>query len=555
MREKYNDRNLPFDLQSLVNLSHEELPTVSPRWLGSAHRGFPFILFVIGKYVVVKLKNTALSCQNGFVFNILNMADARHENIFATEVDFPSSPRYNNRLSIDTRVNAAVVTDKDVKLPAIVNFVALRETFLSEAPFIKRNNRGFWKRWIDSKQYCNVLALSLRLVTSCISESGAINVARLYGYLANSHMPQSFRNPLTDQLAINVAEMLTIDRDYFQPSHAHDVLFQKLPELLCYMIINALLACLPKLNRVYFSGQFRELLLDWLTEMVGGMRKTYCRADREWLFTDTNDYNIVLINAPDVNQRHYAKTQLTELRAKNNMMRSTLQSASNTQQLAPINGILKKNNSMRTINSSSTSVDNFSPNKTGKSLAWQESSNSLNKATSRPTSKENGGAQSTTDNSENNQVPLSKLSKARSSMVLTNSPLITTYMNMGRDVFENPYTCARPLKINISHLPNRPVITMQAEAMLKPGAYRERKIDRDFLHDTLKESQKNRKIILKEIEDRNRSMKKDVMKMKEAYQIQLALLEKKPVTQKQLLAAAAVLEHAKTNHLTEGQSD
>ncbi|RYH05093.1 hypothetical protein EON65_45675 [archaeon] len=211
--------------------------------------------------------------------------------IFKTGIEFPHitipSPTFRT-------LGPLTPGDQDLyKLPPVVNFVALRETFLSEAPFVKRTNRSFWKKWIDSKQYTQSFAVLLRFITNCINDNGAINVGRLYDVEDNI---------LIDKLSSNVAEMLTLERDYLRPSAAHDILFSRLPEVLAYMIINSLLSTLPKLARVYYSGQFRELLLDWLSELIGGVRLTHPRTDRDWLFHDANDIGIVLVNQGSMRQ-------------------------------------------------------------------------------------------------------------------------------------------------------------------------------------------------------------------------------------------------------------
>ena len=83
---------------------------------------------------------------------------------FKTGLDSSDSPRapFSPR---------AASPSSELRLPPEVNFVALRETLLSEAPFVKRANRNFWKKWIDSKQYYNVLSSTLMIVADAVADN------------------------------------------------------------------------------------------------------------------------------------------------------------------------------------------------------------------------------------------------------------------------------------------------------------------------------------------------------------------------------------------------
>lgn len=156
----------------------------------------------------------------------------------------------------------------------------------------------------------------------------------------------------------------------------------------------------------------------------------------------------------------------------------------------------------------------------------------------------------------------SRLGAARSTVILQNSPLIQLYMNLGRkqdgeegmrteemDTFpksnSTPFICKNPLKLTMSHVPNRPIISMQSNIVHLEGKFRERKMNQSFLRKSLRESQLKREEILRNQNHNLRSMKYDIHQMNHAYKIQLALLDKKPVTQKELLLAATALEAIK----------
>jgi hypothetical protein len=196
-----------------------------------------------------------------------------------TEVDFDS---INDKTGVNTEMmeefqkSAAAV---DFRLPSSVNFIALRESLLSEAPFVTKSNKTFWRKMVDNYHYQNVLAGAFRHVLGCISDIGNVNIDKL---LAMSD------SPFTKVMATNVSEMIFSlklrDRDQF---------FEKLPEITTFMIIEALHTSTPKHYRVYNSVRFREILLDWGSELIGGIRLSNCRTHKEWLFDNALDSNIM----------------------------------------------------------------------------------------------------------------------------------------------------------------------------------------------------------------------------------------------------------------------
>jgi hypothetical protein len=75
---------------------------------------------------------------------------------FKTGLSFPE--REDDNLTFASSSVKSRSSEVNVRLPGSINFVALRETVLAEAPFIKRSNKAFWKKWIDSPQFYNILA-------------------------------------------------------------------------------------------------------------------------------------------------------------------------------------------------------------------------------------------------------------------------------------------------------------------------------------------------------------------------------------------------------------
>jgi hypothetical protein len=167
------------------------------------------------------------------------------------------------------------------KLPASVNLVALRESFLSEAPFISNSNRTFWRRMVDNRNFQILLSASYYIIADCVSDTSVVNVEKL-------HDIDVGHTPLIKTMATNISEMY-----YTIKLRERELLFAKLPEVLAFMALTALRTSMPKHHRLCLSAKFREILIDWYCEVVGGMRFTNCRTNREWLFTDVFDAQIV----------------------------------------------------------------------------------------------------------------------------------------------------------------------------------------------------------------------------------------------------------------------
>lgn len=403
-----------------------------------------------------------------------------------------------------------------LKLPESVNYVALRETCLSEAPFVNKTNRLFWKKWMDSSQYITILAASLKLVSSCINDLGSVNTWTLYDVAGN---------PIMEQMSVCIAEMLVMDRSRF--SHSHDILFRRLPELLCYMIVGSLHASAGKHGRLYNSIRFREVMLDWLSELIGGIRITNCIRDREWLFIDANDVSVLVTHNPpnrsapqsrqqELQQSSRSKTHTQSQRRKGRRHASHEAHAEDSQSLQDGDSLARSGNSI--ANSSTTGSQ-------GSRLPVIHQS--MSKCTSEPAFGSQGAAVST--------------------FIVENSPLVNMYMNLGRNDSDSGYLCPNPCKVLLSHLPGRPLTSMQPDALLLPGAFREKKIQPQQFQDIMRESGTRRRKIMHQLRESRVTLRQDLQRTQEAYRVQLALLNKKPVSNKQLLAAASAV---KTNSST-----
>ena len=71
------------------------------------------------------------------------------------------------------------------------------------------------------------------------------------------------------------------------------MLFPKLPEVCLYLIINCLLASHPKHSRIFSTTRFRELVLDYFSEIFTGIRLSNSHINREWIFQQATDLPIL----------------------------------------------------------------------------------------------------------------------------------------------------------------------------------------------------------------------------------------------------------------------
>ena len=71
------------------------------------------------------------------------------------------------------------------KLPASINYISLRETFISDAPFVKRTNASFWRKFLDSENFRAILSSNYHHIVGCIAESGMFDLESLYRFEGN----------------------------------------------------------------------------------------------------------------------------------------------------------------------------------------------------------------------------------------------------------------------------------------------------------------------------------------------------------------------------------
>ena len=189
----------------------------------------------------------------------------------------------NNGLKLGSSKSQSLPPIVDVRLPVTVNVVAVRETMFAEAPFVNKNNKLFWRRMVDSKQFTSILAASYNFIVGCIAESGYVNNDKLSD-IANS--------PLVAVIADNLSDIF-----YTFKRLDRDLLLCRLPEVITFMLIQSMQTALPRHHRVYNAIKFRELVIDWCTELIWGMRLTNSHTNREWVFKEALDINIITISS------------------------------------------------------------------------------------------------------------------------------------------------------------------------------------------------------------------------------------------------------------------
>lgn len=512
---------------------------------------------------------------------------------FKTGLDSTDSPPRSPR-SASPSNNSSL----DQRLPPEVNFVALRETFLSEAPFVRRANRNFWKKWIDSKQYYNILASSLMVVADSIADNGNVLMRRLYELKED--------NPFLVRMARNISEIMVMDRS--DNSRSHDSFFARLPELLCYMITNSLLSMAPKSSRVFYSVKFREILVDWVSELICGIRITNSKFDREWLFKDANDVPILVVDS-NIGFSFTPAKQSRQDGEEMSMMHTSP---------APSPPGKKRASSVFFAGTGYSAVSGKQNTSNFPSAMASAANTASGMGTSSGGANISGGGSgavmmaSTTNSRQPLPMIQTQYSTTRNVQVLGNSPLIRISMNLDRQGRnEPPYVCGHPLRITMSSMPERDLFPMQdrmRETMsatlsnsganlpsrstapqkfgssnfnttagsntsgfnatsnsrpvseqsgrstaAKDGAvhlkFRERKMDHDRLLQTISSTYHHRKVILTDKEKVIRDHRRGMHQLNHALKLQLGILEKqfkkKKITQQELLAEASAVERAR----------
>lgn len=244
----------------------------------------PIQLPIITGRLTAVLRSVVSECLGGPHSN--NMSEKRWRETAEEEL-YPDETFKTGLVPGEYEEYEAGVDRNDLKLPNSVNFVALRETVLAEAPFVKRHNKAFWKKWIDSKQFINILAASQQFIADSLGDTGILNLAKIRNIADNKTVAS---------MSMNVAELILLSKPKY--GNSQDTLFLRLPEMICFMTVSCLQSSIPKFARIFNSVKFREVLLDWLVEVLGGMRITDTKKDKEWIFAEAVETTIIILD-PD----------------------------------------------------------------------------------------------------------------------------------------------------------------------------------------------------------------------------------------------------------------
>ena len=164
------------------------------------------------------------------------------------------------------------------KVPLSVNIIALREAFLTQAPFVSRGQKTLWRRMVDGQHFQHILGCLYSQVCSAIGDNGALDVVSL----------RDMECAEMKCLARNFSEIF-----FFFSRFERDCFLPKIAELAVFMLVHTLHTAVPKHYRMYNSVRFREILLDFFVEVFGGLRLTSCPG-ADWLFQDAQQVPIFL---------------------------------------------------------------------------------------------------------------------------------------------------------------------------------------------------------------------------------------------------------------------
>ncbi len=155
----------------------------------------------------------------------------------------------------------------------------MNDSYLIQSFSELKPNVAFWRRFLDQKNFKDILSTNYHILVNTISENGSFNMKLLY----------RFDTPAFDIMAKAFSQLF-----YSFNVADRDILLPRMPEICTYMVINCLLSSHPKHSRLYNSCQFREILLDYFSELFTGIRLSNCRLHRDWLFATAIDQHVVV---------------------------------------------------------------------------------------------------------------------------------------------------------------------------------------------------------------------------------------------------------------------
>jgi hypothetical protein len=270
-------------------------------------------------------------------------------------------------------------------------------------------------------------------------------------------------------------------------------------------------------------------VLEWLSELLGGIKVFGLKRDKDWLYRDAYDSSIIVLE-----EGPGGKMQVRPPSAL-------------LQQLPP---------------APSSSNNTFSGASTGNSASFLDGG-----APPSPSSLRGVEAAEGEGGQQGQALEGDHLSAATSKFSIEHSPIMNLYLNLGRRAERGdlPYLCSNPCKTFLSHTPNHPVTTMQPETLTSLGNFREKKVVPSRLKGLIKDSvlaqreMQVHKLNLfcidsfflifllfvsfiffqaRHAEDQ-KALSADLKKLRDTCKLQIALLRNKSPTNKDILAAAA----------------
>jgi hypothetical protein len=135
--------------------------------------------------------------------------------------------------------------------------------------------------------------------------------------------------------------------------------------------------------------------------------------------------------------------------------------------------------------------------------------------------------------------PISSPSSHRTCFFLENSPLVTAYLKLyepDKQKFEDrSKSNIHKLTITLSHLPNRPIVSLNEKGVIGNGRDRLMKADRLFEMKQRSNAIQHRKSLMEQFEKSKTDYSEDIAKMKKALKTTLASIGGKSMSTKDLI--------------------
>ena len=89
-----------------------------------------------------------------------------------------------NTFSVVQPITSGFTVQTLSKLPHTVNIMNLRESLLSDAPFVNKKNKEFWRKWIENKSFGQIFSAIFHVISLSIGDNGTVYVDSFYNLYA-----------------------------------------------------------------------------------------------------------------------------------------------------------------------------------------------------------------------------------------------------------------------------------------------------------------------------------------------------------------------------------